>query len=251
MNINDLPLELKELVAEDISQPHILLINTFFSKYQYGDDGTENKFKHLSNFEINNHKLIDLYLYFSIYSEDITRNLCYYASQHGNLRCLKYAYSNNCIWTIYTCSAAATNENLKCLKYAYENGCPWNEETCNNAATNGNLKCLKYAYENGCPWGEETCNNAAKYCNFDCLEYAYTNGCPYDISQCKININGTHLLNLQCNGSKPKKYYKSTYSHPYKKLKCIMKCKKYIYDIMKDNSIKNNPNDNEDIYGIF
>jgi len=60
-------------------------------------------------------------------------------------------HENGCPLNEKCCEYASEYGQLECLKYLHENGCPWNEKSIEGASLNGHLECLKYLQENGCP----------------------------------------------------------------------------------------------------
>jgi len=80
---------------------------------------------------------------------DITLELCQVTAIYGKLDILVliYLHENGC-----PCEYASEKGQLECLKYLHENGCPWNKSSCTSAYTNFHFECLRYLYENGCTW---------------------------------------------------------------------------------------------------
>src|SRR5579872_6772101 len=81
---------------------------------------------------------------------------CHEIANEGLLGVLKWARSEGCPWSSYTCSNAAFNGHLHILMWARSEGCPWNSHTCYNAALNGHLEVLEWATSKGCPWDSYT-----------------------------------------------------------------------------------------------
>ena len=54
----------------------------------------------------------------------IYENMCDYAAEHNNLKYLKLAHENECIWTFKTLEKIISNGHIACFDYAISNGCP-------------------------------------------------------------------------------------------------------------------------------
>lgn len=138
---------------------------------------------------------------------ELSEDLCKFAVERENWRCLSYMLRHGCNWTEKRGEKVALIGDLKTLQIAHEKGCKFNNKTVieaakggyvnclkflhkkvglkmstkavEYAASNGHLDCLKYLHENGAKWAKLTTQRAARYGHLDCLKYAHENGCPW------------------------------------------------------------------------
>ncbi len=198
MNINDLPIELKEQTIDNELQ-HILLINTFYSNYS-----NEQFFKHDYLLEIANYKLLAFYEKYEYSLIDITTFCSFCNIEQLLINChnvvsLKYICNilkktKYCYYdSSYLCDKAAIVGNLHLLKCLHINNFKWTVSTCFLSMFNGHLNCFKYLCKNNCDKFDIKQTSIFPYIytkHYKCIKYAYVHGfkCTHQIIN-KFNLS--------------------------------------------------------------
>lgn len=105
-------------------------------------------------------------------------------ADRGRLEVMRWARTNGCPWSLFTCSRAASSGHLKVIKWARANGCPWDALTCDAAGRNGHVGVLQWADANGCPWDEQVCKEAAWNGHLNVLKWVQASRHSLDMARC-------------------------------------------------------------------
>ena len=105
------------------------------------------------------------------------------AALHGHLHILKWfktQYNSGCSrWDEECFANAVLYGDIKILKWLFSNNCPIGASAFDNAAETGNLKILKWLKARECPIGPYTFVHACEYGDLEILDWMYFTSFPY------------------------------------------------------------------------
>lgn len=122
------------------------------------------------------HNYIDALKYYVDSGGKLISELFRDAAYVGNIECLRYMLSDECVVDSECYTYAVTTKNLRGveeIKYKLEPDC------CTYAASTGNIECLRLLVEHKCPMDEYTGIFALREDQFECFKYVMEHGCPY------------------------------------------------------------------------
>lgn len=147
---------------------------------------------------------------------------CLKFARTGNLKCLRYARENGCMWNDEILNEAGKFSHYHILRYAHEQGgLTFNDAFCLDvvqSARAGTTKCLMYGYKHGAlmaspgaimaaaarkfdahflrclheeiklPWTDQVPIEAIDSGSIMCFMYAVEKGCPWNVNNCMLLV---------------------------------------------------------------